>query len=196
MQREKASFLMNNRSLNNNSVAVFSLHARSAMNTMWRSNVSPPFMTLEVANSPELSHFSVWAFRLRKLSQEISRMELAYTCLTLNSVLAIFIFQSAITAAFSLTTRRSIKAELFFLTIPYNYFLFFSEFDECKTNKHGCSHICVNTLGGYRCQCEIGYELHPDGKRCEGEWILTYHWSTGILRSEIVAWTGSINRGK
>ncbi|VDD74489.1 unnamed protein product [Mesocestoides corti] len=44
---------------------------------------------------------------------------------------------------------------------------FQKEFDECKTNKHGCSHICVNTLGGYRCQCEIGYELHPDGKRCE-----------------------------
>ena len=48
--------------------------------------------------------------------------------------------------------------------------MFFSllEFDECKTNKHGCSHICVNTLGSYRCQCEIGYELHPDGKHCEG----------------------------
>ncbi|KAH9281792.1 Tolloid-like protein 1 [Echinococcus granulosus] len=44
---------------------------------------------------------------------------------------------------------------------------FQKEFDECKTNKHGCSHICVNTLGSYRCQCEIGYELHPDGKRCE-----------------------------
>ncbi|KAA0194649.1 Metalloendopeptidase [Fasciolopsis buskii] len=44
---------------------------------------------------------------------------------------------------------------------------FQKEFDECKTMKHGCSHTCVNTLGGYRCQCEIGYELHPDGKRCE-----------------------------
>ncbi|KAM7538912.1 hypothetical protein Aperf_G00000048657 [Anoplocephala perfoliata] len=44
---------------------------------------------------------------------------------------------------------------------------FQKEFDECKTNKHGCSHICVNTLGSYRCQCEIGYELHPDGKHCE-----------------------------
>ncbi|KAK4475755.1 hypothetical protein MN116_001015, partial [Schistosoma mekongi] len=44
---------------------------------------------------------------------------------------------------------------------------FQKEFDECKTMKHGCSHTCVNTLGGYRCQCEIGYELHADGKRCE-----------------------------
>ncbi|CAH8432073.1 unnamed protein product [Dicrocoelium dendriticum] len=44
---------------------------------------------------------------------------------------------------------------------------FQKEFDECKTLKHGCSHTCINTLGGYRCQCEIGYELHPDGKRCE-----------------------------
>ncbi|KAF6769972.1 hypothetical protein AHF37_11429, partial [Paragonimus kellicotti] len=35
---------------------------------------------------------------------------------------------------------------------------FQKEFDECKTLKHGCSHTCVNTLGGYRCQCEIGIE--------------------------------------
>nr|CAH8868680.1 unnamed protein product [Trichobilharzia regenti] len=44
---------------------------------------------------------------------------------------------------------------------------FQKEFDECKTMKHGCSHTCVNTLGGYRCQCEIGYELNADGKHCE-----------------------------
>ncbi|CAH8638451.1 unnamed protein product [Heterobilharzia americana] len=44
---------------------------------------------------------------------------------------------------------------------------FQKEFDECKTMKHGCSHTCINTLGGYRCQCEIGYELNADGKHCE-----------------------------
>ena len=43
-----------------------------------------------------------------------------------------------------------------------------TEYDECKSDDHGCHHICVNTLGGYRCECKIGYELNPDGKRCEG----------------------------
>lgn len=64
---------------------------------------------------------------------------------------------------------------------------FIKEFDECSvplgqpqgalingannglvtTNHHGCEHECINTLGGYRCECRIGYELHSDGKKCE-----------------------------
>ena len=46
------------------------------------------------------------------------------------------------------------------------------EFDECKTGQHGCQHKCVNTLGGFKCECDIGYELHIDGKSCEGKVIL------------------------
>ena len=42
------------------------------------------------------------------------------------------------------------------------------EFDECATDTHGCHHRCVNTLGGFKCECDIGYELHSDGKKCEG----------------------------
>jgi len=34
---------------------------------------------------------------------------------------------------------------------------------------HGCEHDCINTLGGYECSCKIGYELHSDGKHCEGK---------------------------
>ncbi|XP_072939478.1 tolloid-like protein 1 [Epargyreus clarus] len=44
---------------------------------------------------------------------------------------------------------------------------FMKEFDECASIDHGCSHSCVNTLGGYECTCDIGYELHSDGKKCE-----------------------------
>jgi len=43
-----------------------------------------------------------------------------------------------------------------------------AEYDECQTDDHGCQHICVNTIGGYRCECKIGYELNPDGRTCEG----------------------------
>lgn len=46
---------------------------------------------------------------------------------------------------------------------------FMKEFDECASIDHGCSHSCVNTLGGYECACDIGYELHSDGKKCESE---------------------------
>ncbi|KAK3090758.1 hypothetical protein FSP39_014380 [Pinctada imbricata] len=44
---------------------------------------------------------------------------------------------------------------------------FIKEYDECATDRHGCDHICVNTLGSFKCECKIGYELHSDGKKCE-----------------------------
>uniref|UniRef100_A0A1I8JQC4 Metalloendopeptidase n=1 Tax=Macrostomum lignano TaxID=282301 RepID=A0A1I8JQC4_9PLAT len=33
--------------------------------------------------------------------------------------------------------------------------------------QHGCQHICVNTLGGYHCDCRPGFHLHRDGRTCE-----------------------------
>ncbi|XP_045475772.1 tolloid-like protein 1 [Harmonia axyridis] len=41
------------------------------------------------------------------------------------------------------------------------------ENDECARADHGCEQQCINTLGGYECNCKIGYELHSDGKNCE-----------------------------
>lgn len=43
------------------------------------------------------------------------------------------------------------------------------EIDECATGTHGCEQICINTVGGYKCDCKLGYELHSDGKKCEGQ---------------------------
>uniref|UniRef100_A0A1B0A8T7 Metalloendopeptidase n=1 Tax=Glossina pallidipes TaxID=7398 RepID=A0A1B0A8T7_GLOPL len=44
---------------------------------------------------------------------------------------------------------------------------FMKEVDECETKNHGCEHECINTLGGYECNCRIGFELHSDKKHCE-----------------------------
>lgn len=51
----------------------------------------------------------------------------------------------------------------------YFLFFFFLEFDECVLIDHGCEHNCINTLGGFECSCKPGYELHSDGKHCEGD---------------------------
>lgn len=53
------------------------------------------------------------------------------------------------------------------LICVFNYPI--TEFDECVLIDHGCEHNCINTLGGFECSCKPGYELHSDGKHCEGE---------------------------
>jgi len=55
------------------------------------------------------------------------------------------------------------------------------EYDECATKQHGCDHECVNTLGSFKCECRIGYELHSDGKKCEGTDISLYHFSCVLM---------------
>lgn len=44
---------------------------------------------------------------------------------------------------------------------------FVKELDECELKDHGCEHDCINTLGGYKCACRIGYQLRNDSKTCE-----------------------------
>lgn len=41
------------------------------------------------------------------------------------------------------------------------------DFDECSTEKHNCSDLCLNTDGGYRCSCPSGLVLSSDERTCE-----------------------------
>ena len=42
------------------------------------------------------------------------------------------------------------------------------DIDECLVNKGGCSHICINKPGSYRCKCQDGYKLAANKKTCLG----------------------------
>uniref|UniRef100_A0A7I5EAH1 Metalloendopeptidase n=1 Tax=Haemonchus contortus TaxID=6289 RepID=A0A7I5EAH1_HAECO len=44
---------------------------------------------------------------------------------------------------------------------------FVRELDECAMGTKLCEQRCVNTVGSYRCDCNVGYSLRPDGKTCE-----------------------------
>merc|ERR1739838_547432 len=41
--------------------------------------------------------------------------------------------------------------------------------DECNLNLDECSHVCVNTIGSYECQCYNGFLLAEDGFNCYDE---------------------------
>lgn len=42
------------------------------------------------------------------------------------------------------------------------------DIDECKDATADCDHNCINTDGGYNCECEIGYALHDlDRRTCQ-----------------------------
>ncbi|KAG8504554.1 Collagen and calcium-binding EGF domain-containing protein 1 [Galemys pyrenaicus] len=41
------------------------------------------------------------------------------------------------------------------------------DIDECATsNETLCAHICINTVGSYRCECREGYIQEDDGRTC------------------------------
>jgi fibulin 1/2 len=40
-----------------------------------------------------------------------------------------------------------------------NYIVLFLDIDECSHRNGGCSHICVNTVGSFRCTCNPGFDV-------------------------------------
>ena len=52
----------------------------------------------------------------------------------------------------------------------------FSDNGTCGSNKGGCDQICVQTDGGYYCQCEAGYVTDPaHPRKCIGKSSNTLH---------------------
>lgn len=42
-----------------------------------------------------------------------------------------------------------------------------ADFNECLVGNGGCSHTCLDLIGGYRCLCPLGFELGSDDKTCQ-----------------------------
>ena len=46
--------------------------------------------------------------------------------------------------------------------------IYFTDINECNGLLVSCEHSCINTVGSYECDCDNGYELHSNGRSCNG----------------------------
>ncbi|NXE42109.1 EGFL7 protein, partial [Ptilorrhoa leucosticta] len=42
-----------------------------------------------------------------------------------------------------------------------------TDVDECASQSHGCSQLCINTAGSFHCACRDGFSLAADDKGCQ-----------------------------
>ena len=47
--------------------------------------------------------------------------------------------------------------------------MFILDINECSNNSGGCSHNCINKIGGFDCTCYNGYKLDSDSRSCNGK---------------------------
>ncbi|XP_065336697.1 protein tolkin-like [Cloeon dipterum] len=59
---------------------------------------------------------------------------------------------------------------------------FMKDINECESTNN-CEQECINTIGSYYCACNVGYELHSDGKRCIGACGGLYASANGTITS-------------
>ena len=50
-------------------------------------------------------------------------------------------------------------------------FYIHADIDECYLEADGCTQLCTNTPGSFRCGCNMGYQLISDNKSCAGMYI-------------------------
>ena len=46
------------------------------------------------------------------------------------------------------------------------------DINECLINRGGCSDMCTNTWGSFKCTCRTGFTLNVDGRTCNGNIVI------------------------
>ena len=70
-------------------------------------------------------------------------------------------------AGYNLENDNHTCSGYFYLFLFCNYCN--TDINECQLNNGGCSHLCVNSLGSYQCQCSDGYQsVDENSINCTG----------------------------
>ena len=58
------------------------------------------------------------------------------------------------------------------LTIGDLFSLIPTDINECAMSLlGGCQQVCVNTMGGFQCECLAGFQLNLDNSTCSGNTV-------------------------
>ena len=49
------------------------------------------------------------------------------------------------------------------------YYNNYADINECTSNTDNCDQTCSNTVGGFNCGCNAGYQLDSNRRTCNGE---------------------------
>ena len=45
----------------------------------------------------------------------------------------------------------------------------FIDYNECQDDNGGCDTTCIDTVGSYRCGCNVGFQINADERNCDGK---------------------------
>lgn len=69
-------------------------------------------------------------------------------------------------------------------------FIWYPDFDECSTAVEYCDHICINTLGSYKCDCLDGYSLNAVTAICDGLYLTILNLKFQMQSASVISFIG------
>lgn len=61
--------------------------------------------------------------------------------------------------------------------------------NECEEGIHNCAQICMDTVGSYECDCNVGFEIDADQRTCKLSMFTFQNTTMYCLSSDVSSYT-------